>query len=326
MRNKMKEHEHTDRELSMLALITGSADALSNVVRSTAQHNLTKISQLPKPEKQVEEIGIKIIDPVENDSLFYNVEFPEGWTRKRTDHGMYTDILDEHGRKRATIMYKPDPWDRAGYTRVVDRFTASYTNDSWEDPTANKHTIPAIINSNNEIVWRGKPLTKKDGWHKGKCPYPQTDGFRNKSDEYYYSSSDHARHIATKILFAICPEYKNNDKRHLLYWDIEPQWPESLSQKPDGELYSVYVELFNYVNGSYNHVDSGLNCKIRATKHDDALEKAVQATKSLQSYDRLAVRVMLDGHETGSRVFEKPISHMRRTYRRDFCDFYGYDG
>lgn len=40
------------------------------------------------------------------DELFQAVQLPEGWHKKATDHSMWSELIDEHGKKRASIFYK----------------------------------------------------------------------------------------------------------------------------------------------------------------------------------------------------------------------------
>lgn len=319
----MKEKELNEREISMVGLIIGGG-GISNIMRSQAQSNLERITdQVPKGDLiDLTAMGLVVLGPVEGDLLFVHVQFPDGWTKKRTDHGMYTDILDEKGRKRGTIMYKPDFWDRDGRTYSVPRFSVGYDSPKWEDPSAGNIIIPIVKNSNGVIVWRGKPIQDTSGWRTGECPYKNDDSFRNENGEYYYNSSEHARFLALEVLLSVCPDYANKDlNASTLYWDAEPVWPISLSEPPKGELYKVYVELFSRSSGygGMTHVDSGHNCNVRAESNEEAMKKAEKATKHFQgSYDRFVFRVMKEGKEVGSCEFES------RPTRRVIDPYNGY--
>lgn len=69
--------------------------------------------------------------PVPGDDLFVYVKFPEGWTKKRTDHSMYTDLLDPQGRVRGSIGYKAAFYDRWARMTVFSRFTVGYREDGF---------------------------------------------------------------------------------------------------------------------------------------------------------------------------------------------------
>jgi hypothetical protein len=57
------------------------------------------------------------------DDIFVNVKFPDGWKKKATDHSMHSDLLDEKGRKRASIFYKAAFYDRSAHISLNRRFS-----------------------------------------------------------------------------------------------------------------------------------------------------------------------------------------------------------
>lgn len=67
--------------------------------------------------------GIKFGEPV-ND-LFVAVELPSGWRKERTEHPMWSDLLDDKGRKRAAIFYKAAFYDRSARMSWERRYTAT---------------------------------------------------------------------------------------------------------------------------------------------------------------------------------------------------------
>lgn len=64
--------------------------------------------------------GIEFGKPSE---LFVPVKFPKGWKKGRTDHPMWTTLLDDRGRKRANIFYKSGMWDCDAFIDLVTRFS-----------------------------------------------------------------------------------------------------------------------------------------------------------------------------------------------------------
>lgn len=72
-------------------------------------------------KQQYEKIGITIIS--EHDNLFWNVELPDGWKIKATDHTMWNELLDDKGRKRARFFYKASPYDRYAWIGFLTRFS-----------------------------------------------------------------------------------------------------------------------------------------------------------------------------------------------------------
>lgn len=74
------------------------------------------------------ELGFEFGAPV--DDLFRQVKFPEGWKRRSTDHAMYSDFVDERGRKRISMFYKSAFYDREAFMHYVRRFSVArdYSN------------------------------------------------------------------------------------------------------------------------------------------------------------------------------------------------------
>lgn len=57
------------------------------------------------------------------DDIFVNVTFPKGWRKKPTDHSMWSEILDDKGRKRGMIFYKAAFYDRSAHGSLDTRFS-----------------------------------------------------------------------------------------------------------------------------------------------------------------------------------------------------------
>lgn len=74
-------------------------------------------------KQQYEKMGIKVIE--DYDDLFYNVELPEGWEIKATDHSMWNDVLDSKGRKRISFFYKGAFYDRDAFSNFERRYSFS---------------------------------------------------------------------------------------------------------------------------------------------------------------------------------------------------------
>ena len=91
----------------------------------------TEVSRLPKEingynlqdEKMIKGyalLGIEVLD--EHDDIFLNVRLPTGWKLQATDHSMYSDLLDNQGRKRGSIFYKAAFYDRRANFDFITRF------------------------------------------------------------------------------------------------------------------------------------------------------------------------------------------------------------
>lgn len=77
-------------------------------------------------------MGIKNLSAVQGDDLFCNVELPPGWQKRATDHSMWSELVDDKGRKRASIFYKAAFYDRDAFmhvTHFIDLETVYYQPD-----------------------------------------------------------------------------------------------------------------------------------------------------------------------------------------------------
>lgn len=123
--------------LEILLDVVGSGmnpSAAIEAQEAREQSRMINRSQLPKDfkiwndplfeGKSAQEIyawlGIEIEG--EADDLFFNAKLPAGWTIRPTDHSMWSDVLDEKGRKRLGIFYKGAFYDRKAHTNLVSRF------------------------------------------------------------------------------------------------------------------------------------------------------------------------------------------------------------
>lgn len=100
-------------------------------------------------KQQYEKMGIVIVEAY--DDLFWNVNLPEGWEIKATDHSMWNNLFDNKGKKRANFFYKAAFYDRDAFINFDTRFHISVDHI-------------ADINSDYE-VWKDSDYqgTAKDG-------------------------------------------------------------------------------------------------------------------------------------------------------------------
>lgn len=139
----LKRTFETDGEMMLLgAMIGGPAFGIDSMQRE-GQKEMLYIDTLPvsgsTPQKAWDEKGVQYIDdsqeklliamgfklgpPVEGDEKFFrHATFPPGWTRKRTEHHMYTHVLDNKGRPRLQIGYKAAFYDRWSSLVIYPRF------------------------------------------------------------------------------------------------------------------------------------------------------------------------------------------------------------
>jgi len=58
------------------------------------------------------------------DDLFIAATLPKGWSVKGSDHSMWTYLVDDKGRERASIFYKAAFYDRNAHMRPKVRYCA----------------------------------------------------------------------------------------------------------------------------------------------------------------------------------------------------------
>ncbi len=130
---------------AMLLVATGDADAVIGNQERAGQHQLVHSDRLPtdlySPREEFEALGFTFGDPDPSDPMFAPATLPEGWTREGSEHAMWSYIVDQHGRRRASIFYKAAFYDRSahigltalgGYlSTCVYNNTPVVTDDSW---------------------------------------------------------------------------------------------------------------------------------------------------------------------------------------------------
>lgn len=78
-------------------------------------------------------LGVEIVAPSQGDPLFVDVVLPEGWAIVASaEHSMWSDLLDERGRKRAEIFYKAAFYDRKAHVRICPRFHVGTRREDGE--------------------------------------------------------------------------------------------------------------------------------------------------------------------------------------------------
>lgn len=77
----------------------------------------------------LERAGVKKLGDA-RDALFRRASLPAGWKIKATSHAMWSELLDDKGRKRASIFYKAAFYDRDAFMTPERRYQIeSFYND-----------------------------------------------------------------------------------------------------------------------------------------------------------------------------------------------------
>lgn len=98
---------------------------------AAGQHTFVANSTLPieilcSSRRALELMGIAFGENA--DDLFVNVTLPEGWTKRKTDHSMWSEVLDNLGRPRIAVFYKAAFYDRKAHMQLIPRYTYSAYN------------------------------------------------------------------------------------------------------------------------------------------------------------------------------------------------------
>lgn len=119
----MKKITNTENDIAEKKFLAAMGEGGKGILAQEAQgqRELVNSTQLPakhgtwnsiSAKDMYEKLGFKVIGPSKNDDLFLDVELAPGWSKQLTDHSMWTDLLDDKGRKRAAIFYKAAFYDR----------------------------------------------------------------------------------------------------------------------------------------------------------------------------------------------------------------------
>lgn len=87
--------------------------------REMCKRNLSpKESSLPKDIRGIDREGLTNLGFVftnDLDTIFVKVKFPPGWLCIPTEHRLWSNLIDQNQKVRATIFFKDSPWDRRAY-------------------------------------------------------------------------------------------------------------------------------------------------------------------------------------------------------------------
>lgn len=120
--------EAKDNPLAALATMGAFGGSGREIEESEArgQEELVRSEVLPSKmsptdRKALEAAGVVFGDPVNGDDIFVHVKLPAGWEKRRTNHSMWSDLVDDKGRKRAAIFYKAAFYDRSAHLTTCNR-------------------------------------------------------------------------------------------------------------------------------------------------------------------------------------------------------------
>lgn len=118
------------------ALATGGMDSYITGMESAGQGQLVASEQLPTDtygtDDEFVKLGFVFGEPNPSDPMFRPATLPEGWRKERSDHAMWSYVVDQHGRRRVGVFYKAAFYDRSANMRI--RHLSAYARElAWDD-------------------------------------------------------------------------------------------------------------------------------------------------------------------------------------------------
>jgi hypothetical protein len=145
-------------------------------------------------KEQFEAMGIIFGEPV--DDLFYGVQLPQGWKKVPKDHSMWSKLMDDKGRERASIFYKAAFYDRSAHIYISRRFSPrSGPVGGYDSPNYGTEPWIGYVEDCGKVIWQSGPLPLGD-----------------KKD---YEVHEDAGNLATAWLDQNYPDWKNP----MAYWE-----------------------------------------------------------------------------------------------------------
>jgi hypothetical protein len=92
---------------------------------SAGQAALVESESLPSQisgRATFEALGFTFGQPYPDDKNFLPATLPAGWSKRSTDHAMWSEIVDEKGRVRAGVFYKAAFYDRRAHMSLRGRY------------------------------------------------------------------------------------------------------------------------------------------------------------------------------------------------------------
>jgi len=143
-----------DLENAIIASTPGGIEAQE----ARGQQEFVANSSLPKEclyctRDQLEAMGI--IFGEDGNDLFVDVQMPDGWEKVPTDHSMWSHLVDDQGRKRASIFYKAAFYDRSAHISIEKRFRCYEQPVGGWDSDFDSKTSPrvCVVTDCDVVIW-----------------------------------------------------------------------------------------------------------------------------------------------------------------------------
>ena len=153
------------RDNPILGLVTAMGEGGSGILAQEAQGQRSFFGSDTLPTEMgrhsdfdtkaiLEAAGVKFLGSVEGDEIFQYVEFPQGWKKVATDHSMWSNLVDDKGRVRASIFYKAAFYDRSAHMSLSTKFGVSRDYDRQDK----ENVAVARVTDGGKVVHTTEPI------------------------------------------------------------------------------------------------------------------------------------------------------------------------
>jgi hypothetical protein len=100
-----------------------------------------------------EKMGVVFGGCVSGDELWRRVTLPEGWSLKKTEHSMWSHLVDVRGCVRGKVFYKAASYDRRATIYLVPRYQVDV---EYERPLSHEGSSRSVVrdNATGEAVFK----------------------------------------------------------------------------------------------------------------------------------------------------------------------------
>lgn len=150
------------------------------------------------------------------DEGFVDVILPEGWKKASTGHSMWTNLVDEKGRKRMSIFYKASFYDRDAFINVMKRFHSLCGIDKYRNlgTYANikvEKRFGEVLDCDNQVFKTEDEIYSK--------PYKGKDGKdMTVHREWWNGHQDMEKRLEEEATKWLNEKYPNHND-YFAYWD-----------------------------------------------------------------------------------------------------------
>ena len=147
-------------------LATGSPDEFIGAQEKAGQRQLVASQSLPTDthgtDREFEAFGFVFGDPDPHDPMFRPATLPAGWSKRGSDHDMWSYVVDELGRDRVGVFYKSAFYDRRAHMSLTTVYgylcscvydgRAIVSDETWATPAALRKAALDVVASSRETV------------------------------------------------------------------------------------------------------------------------------------------------------------------------------